>query len=381
VNRTSFRKLLAPSVAVLALSISLTACGGGNSSDDSTGSGSDSSGAPADGGDSADLSGELAIGGASSQESAQNAWIVGFGDVAPGVTVTYDPVGSGTGRENFISGGYPMAGSDSYLTDDEGELSAATETCGAAPIEIPNYVSPIAIIFNVEGVDQLNLSPATLAGIFAGTITKWNDPAIVEDNPDAELPDANITPVHRSDESGTSENFTDYLDAVAGDVWTYGAVETWPTEAGGEGGKSTSGVVQVVTDAPNTIGYADASQAGGLGQANIGVGNEFVAPSPQAAAKILEVSPAVDEASDVNMAVDLDHETQESGVYPIVLTSYLLACQNYDDEATAANVKGYISYILSSDGQEIGSSEAGSAPLSSAILTKAQSIVDTISAG
>jgi phosphate transport system substrate-binding protein len=381
VNRTSFRKLLAPSVAVLALSISLTACGGGNSSDDSTGSGSDSSGAPADGGDSADLSGELAIGGASSQESAQNAWIVGFGDVAPGLTVTYDPVGSGTGRENFISGGYPMAGSDAYLTDDEGELSAATETCGAAPIEIPNYVSPIAIIFNVEGVDQLNLSPATLAGIFAGTITKWNDDAIVKDNPDAELPDANITPVHRSDESGTSENFTDYLDAVAGDVWTYGAVETWPTEAGGEGGKSTSGVVQVVTDAPNTIGYADASQAGGLGQANIGVGNEFVAPSPQAAAKILEVSPAVDESSDVNMAVDLDHETQESGVYPIVLTSYLLACQNYDDEATAANVKGYISYILSSDGQEIGSSEAGSAPLSSAILTKAQSIVDTISAG
>jgi phosphate transport system substrate-binding protein len=381
VNRTSFRKLLAPSVAVLALSISLTACGGGNSEDDSTGSGSDSSAAPADGGDYADLSGDLAIGGASSQESAQNAWIVGFGDVAPGVTVSYDPIGSGGGRENFISGGFPMAGSDSYLTDDEGELSAATETCGAEPIEIPNYVSPIAIIFNVEGVDTLNLAPATLAGIFAGTITKWNDPAIVEDNPDAELPDANITPVHRSDESGTSENFTDYLDAVAGDVWTYGAVETWPTEAGGEGGKSTSGVVQVVTDAANTIGYADASQAGGLGQANIKVGNEYVAPSPQAAAKILEVSPAVDDSSDVNMAVDLDHETQESGVYPIVLTSYLLACQTYDDEATAANVKGYISYILSSDGQEIGSSEAGSAPLSSAILTKAQSIVDTISAG
>ena len=379
-NRTSFRKLLAPSVAVLALSISLTACGGGNSADDASGDSGDTGSSEASG-DYADLSGELNIGGASSQESAQQAWMVGFGEVAPGVTVSYDPVGSGGGRENFISGGFPMAGSDSYLTDDEGELSAATETCGSEPIEIPNYVSPIAVIYNVEGVDDLNLSPEALAGIFAGEITKWNDDAIAADNPDVELPDENITPVHRSDESGTSENFTDYLDAVAGDVWTHGAIETWPTEAGGEGGKGTSGVVQVVTDAPNTIGYADASQAGGLGQANIKVGEEYVAPSADAAAKIFEVSPRVAEGSDVNMAFDLDHETQEAGVYPIVLTSYLLACQTYSDEATAANVKGYISYILSDEGQEIGSSEAGSAPLTDQIRTEAQSIVDTIAAG
>jgi phosphate transport system substrate-binding protein len=373
VKRTSTRWAVLPGLAALALV--LTACGGGNSADDEAAADTGS------GGDYSELSGELAIGGASSQESAQNAWMVGFGEVAPGVTVSYDPVGSGGGRENFISGGFPMAGSDSYLTDDEGELSDATETCGSEPIEIPNYVSPIAVVFNVEGVDELNLSPETLAGIFAGTITKWNDDAIVADNPNAELPNETITPVHRSDESGTSENFTDYLDAVAGDVWTYGPVETWPTEAGGEGGKGTSGVVQVVTDAPNTIGYADASQAGGLGQANIKVGEEYVAPSADAAAKIFEVSPRVDEGSDVNMAFDLDHETQEAGVYPIVLTSYLIACQTYDDQATADNVKGYISYILSDEGQEIGSSEAGSAPLTDQVREEAQSIVDTISAG
>lgn len=376
-NRTSFRKLLAPSATVLALSLSLAACGGGNSADDASAASGDSEAS----GDFADLSGDLAIGGASSQESAQNAWIVGFGEVAPGVTVSYDPVGSGGGRENFISGGYPMAGSDSYLTDDEGELSGATETCGAEPIEIPNYISPIAVIYNLEGVDELNLSPETLAGIFAGDITSWDDEAIVADNPDADLPSETITPVHRSDESGTTGNFTNYLSQVAGDVWTAGEVETWPTEAGGEGGKGTSGVVQVVTDAPNTIGYADASQAGGLGQANIGVGEEFVAPSPEAAAKIFEVSPRVDEGSDVNYAHELDYKTEESGVYPIVLTSYLLACQTYDDEATAANVKGYISYILSDEGQEIGSSEAGSAPLPDEVREQAQAVVDEISAG
>ena len=373
-KRTSFRRAILPGVAALALTLS--ACGGGNSADEAasadTGSGS---------GDYSELSGELTIGGASSQESAQNAWIVGFGEVAPGVTVSYDPVGSGGGRESFISGAYPMAGSDSYLTDDEGELTDATETCGSDPIEIPNYISPIAVIYNLEGVDDLNLSPETLAGIFAGDITKWNDDAIVADNPDADLPDETITPVHRSDESGTTGNFTNYLSQVAGDAWTYGEVETWPTEAGGEGGKSTSGVVQVVTDAPNTIGYADASQAGGLGQANIGVGEEFVAPSPEAAAKIFEVSPRVDEGSEVNLAHELDYKTEESGVYPIVLTSYLLACQTYDDQAVADNVKGYISYILSDEGQEIGSSEAGSAPLPDSVREQAQSVVDTISAG
>lgn len=378
-KRTSFRKLLAPSVAVLALSVSLTACGGGNSADASD-SGSGDTGS-SESGDYADLSGELAIGGASSQESAQNAWIVGFGEVAPDVTVSYDPVGSGGGRENFISGAYPMAGSDSYLNDDEGELTDATDNCGAEPIEIPNYISPIAVIYNLEGVDDLNLSPETVAGIFAGDITTWDDEAIVADNPDADLPSETITPVHRSDESGTTGNFTNYLSQVAGDAWTYGEVETWPTEAGGEGGKSTSGVVQVVTDAPNTIGYADASQAGALGQANIGVGEEFVAPSPDAAAKIFEVSPRVDEGSDVNLAHDLDYKTEESGVYPIVLTSYLLACQSYDDQAVADNVKGYISYILSDEGQDIGSSEAGSAPLPDSVREQAQSVVDNISAG
>lgn len=373
---TSFRRAIVPGIAALALT--LTACGGSDSDakDNSNGASGETSA------NLENLSGELAIGGASSQESAQNAWMVGFGEVAPNVTVSYDPVGSGTGRENFISGAYPIAGTDSYLTDDEGELSKATERCGGnEPITIPNYVSPIAVIYNLDGVDNLQLSPKTLAGIFAGKIKKWDDKAIKADNPDASLPSEAINAVHRSDESGTTENFTDYLTEVAGDVWTAGPVETWPSEAGGEGGKSTSGVVQAVTDTPNAIGYADASQAGGLGQAAIKVGEEFVAPSPEAAAKILEVSPRVDENSDVNLAVKLDHKTQEAGVYPAVLTSYLIACQSYDDQTEADLVKGYISYILSDDGQKIGSEEAGSAPLGADLKSKAQAIVDKISAG
>ena len=143
-NRTSIRRAIAPSIAVLALSLSLAACG----SDDTDTDGGNDAGASSDTDYSA-LSGELTIGGASSQESAQNAWMVGFSEVAPDVTVSYDPVGSGGGRENFISGGFPMAGSDSYLSNEDSELDAAAKQCAADPIQIPNYISPIASVYNL----------------------------------------------------------------------------------------------------------------------------------------------------------------------------------------------------------------------------------------
>lgn len=371
------RRAVVPGIAAMALLLS--ACGSDDGGTDG-GSGDNAGGGSSDV-DLSSLSGELIAGGASSQQSAQEAWLVGFTEQAPGVTVTYDPVGSGDGRANFISGGYMFAGSDAYLTDDEGQLTDATERCaGEAPIEVPGYVSPIAIIFNIPGVDTLNLSPEVLAGIFAGDITSWQDPAITELNPDATLPDADITPVHRSDPSGTSENFTDYLDDVAGDVWTYGPIEDWPTEAGGEAGNGTSGLVQVVSENENTIGYADASQAGSLGKANIGVGEEFVPPSPEAAAQILEVSPRVDDASEVNLAVDIDHSTTESGTYPIVLASYLLACQTYDDQNTADLVKAYLSYVISDEGQQTAAADAGNAPLPENLVTQIEAIIGNISA-
>ena len=369
-NRTSFRKALAPSVAVLALSISLAACGAGNETDssDSGDSGSDSS-----------LSGTLSGGGASSQEAAQNAWRAAFQEANPDVTVNYDPIGSGGGREQFSAGGFPFAGSDSYLTDDEGELSAAAEQCGGDPIEIPNYVSPIAVIYNIEGVDTLNLSPEVIAGIFNDEIKSWDDPAIAELNAGVDLPDAPITAVHRSDESGTTENFTNFLATVAEDAWPHGEVGEWPIEAG-EGGNGTSGVVAAVTQGTNSIGYADASQAGDLGVAAVQVGEDFVEPTAEAAAKILEVSPRVEGRADVDMAFDLDYNTDEAGVYPIVLTSYLIACQTYADQETADLVKGYLGYIISDEGQQVAAEQAGSAPLADALATEAQDIVAAISA-
>ncbi|MQW77980.1 phosphate ABC transporter substrate-binding protein PstS [Nocardioides sp. dk4132] len=364
-NRTSLRRALVPGAAALA--IALSGCAAANDTGAST--------------SESDLAGNLAGGGASSQEAAQAAWMAGFSLAHPDVTVTYDPIGSGGGRENFISGAFPFAGSDAYLTDDEGELSAATERCnGTAPIEIPDYVSPIAVIYNLEGVDDLQLSPQTLAGIFAGTITSWDDKAIAADNPGVDLPKAPINAVHRSDESGTTENFTDYLDAVAPKVWTEGPLEVWPEQYGGEGAQGTSGVVSAVKEGTNSIGYADASQAQGLGVAKIKVGGDYVAPTDTAAARILEVSPRV-EGRDANSVVfDLDHQTDEAGTYPIVLVSYLLACDNYDsDDAEAGKLtKAYLEYVLSDEGQQQGAEEAGSAPLAEGLRKEVTAIVDGI---
>ncbi|HWR86552.1 MAG TPA: extracellular solute-binding protein, partial [Rhodoglobus sp.] len=136
-----------------------------------------------------DLSGTLVGAGASSQGSAQEAWIAGFQEANPDVTINYDPAGSGAGRETFLAGGSQFAGSDRAFNDEElaaGGFAACAPDSGL--VELPLYISPIAVIFNLEGVDSLNLDAATIAGIFAGSITSWDDPAIAEQNPEATLP-------------------------------------------------------------------------------------------------------------------------------------------------------------------------------------------------
>ena len=365
---TSIRRAIVPGIAVLALALS--ACGAAN---DDKGDGGTSGGG--------DLSGTLNGGGSSAQEAAQAVWRANFQSAnGDAVTVNYDPVGSGTGRENFISGAYTFAGSDSALSEEDGEVAGAKKRCGGEDaIEVPAYVSPIAIVYNLDGVDNLQLSGPTIAAIFDGTITKWNDPAIVADNPDADLPSTAITPVHRSDDSGTTTNFTDYLAQASDGEWGYDADGVWPIQ-GGEAAEGTSGLVAAVKSGSGTIGYADESQAGDLGVAAVKVGEEYNLPTAEGAAKVLAISPRVEGRADVDMAIEVDRTTTESGAYPISLTSYLIACQHYDDANDAALVKGLLSYIVSEEGQQAAAEQAGSAPLDSSLSDEAAAIVDKIAA-
>ncbi|HWV26179.1 MAG TPA: phosphate ABC transporter substrate-binding protein PstS [Aeromicrobium sp.] len=359
------KRTTALAIAAPVLALSLAACGAANEDgDDTTNTSADSS-----------LSGTVNGAGASSQEAAVAAWKAGFQTANPDVTVNYDPAGSGAGREQFIAGGVAFAGSDAYL--DGEELQKAIDRCGSDVIEVPVYVSPIAIVYNLDGVDELNLSANTIGQIFEGKITKWNDPAIVADNPDADLPDATITAVHRSDDSGTTKNFTDYLDQASEGGWTQGEVETWPLQSG-EAAEGTSGVIAAVSGGNGTIGYADASQAGDLGTVNVKVGNSFTAPTPDAAAASLGAAKPVSGRSATDIAIDLDRATTTEGVYPIVLASYQIACQSYEDAATADLVKGWLTFVASDEGQAAAASSAGSAPISGEFAEKVRAAIDTI---
>jgi phosphate transport system substrate-binding protein len=306
-------------------------------------------------------------------------WTAGFSGMQPKVTVNYDAVGSGGGRTQWLAGGVNFAGSDAALSADE--LPKATTMCGTKGVfELPDYVSAIAVVYNLPGVSKLNLKPATIANIFNGKITKWNDPAIAADNAGVTLPATAITPVHRSDKSGTTKNFTDYLSKASGGAWTAPAADTWPVKSG-EAASGTSGVISAVKAGNGTIGYADESQATGLGIANVAIGSSFVAPSSAGAAKVLESSKVQSGRGQYDFAYDINRTPTSADEYPIVLVSYHIGCIAPKDKTAADLMKAFFGYVISPAGQEAAAKAAGSAPITDKVRTQSQTAVDAISAG
>ena len=358
------------SAAILAIgALALTACGSDNPTGESGGGGGESSG----------VSGTLTGIGASSQQAAMTAWPNGCQSSHSGATVQYSPDGSGAGREAFLAGGANFAGSDAYLS--EKEIPDAKKQCGdAGAMDLPVYISPISVAFNLPGVESLNLDAPTIAKIFKGEIKKWNAEEIKKQNPDADLPETAITVVHRSDDSGTTENFTDYLSQAAPKDWTDEPDQAWPSKYAAENNKGTSGVVTTTSGTEGAITYADSSAVGDLGTAAIKVGEEYVKHSPEAAAKAVEVSKQVEGRGEHDMAIEIARDTKEAGAYPLVLVSYHIVCAQYDSKETADLVKAFETYVVSEEGQKAAADSSGSAPLSESLRKQTQAAVDTISA-
>ncbi len=333
----------------------------------------DTSDAPA----TSTLSGQIEATGASSQEAAQQSWVAAFQIANPDTTINYTATGSGTGRENFLAGSSNFIGSDRAFNAEELAAGGFGSCSTDEIVEIPVYISPVAVAFNLDGIDSLNLDGATIAGIFSGAITNWNDAAIASQNPDVTLPDQAIVPVHRADASGTQETFTKYLSAVAPDVWTYEAADEWPL-ATGEAGDGTSGVVDAITNGAGYIGFADASRTTGLGQVAVEVDGEYVAYSAEATAALVEASPLEEGRSDHDLAFAVDPAAAPAGSYPIALVSYLIGCVEYDDAETASLVKAYFQYVASAEGQDAAAEAAGSAPISDALRTQVNAAIDAI---
>ena len=323
------------------------------------------------------LTGTITAGGSSAQANAQAAWTTAYNATVSGVTINYDKSqGSGGGVTNFLSGAYDFAGSDSPLSAEETDKSKAL--CTEGGVNIPVYLDGVAIIFNIEGVTSLKLSGETIAKIFDLKITDWSDPAITADNGTA-LPAGPITTVARSDGSGTTANFTNYLAGTQAAAWPYEAGKNWPVSGNVSLQKGGSGVVDTVKAGKGTIGYADHSAIGDLSAADIVVDGTAIPFSPEAVSKTFEVA-AVDASNGVagDLSKKFDYSKLTAETYPIPLVSYAIACTTFKDQAQATLAKSYLGFVASTLGQQVAAKNAGSAPLPDSILTDAQKTIDAI---
>ncbi|HWD63047.1 MAG TPA: phosphate ABC transporter substrate-binding protein PstS [Humibacter sp.] len=376
-NTVKFNKAAAAGTIALASVLALAAC-----SSDGTGSASTSTSTASKPAavDYSSLSGTLTAGGSSAQANAQAAWTAAFTAQASGVKINYDKSqGSGGGVTNWLNGSYDFAGTDAALSADQ--FTQAQTTCGSAGgVNIPVYLSGVSIIYKLDGVSKLNLDAKTIAEIFAGKITTWNDPAITALNSGVTLPSTAISVVHRSDGSGTTANFTTYLHQQEPSVWTWDAGTAWPNSIG-SGQQGGSGVVNTVAAGNGTIGYADQSSIGDATAASIEVGStgKFVAYSEAGATASLDASGVIDAQGDGDLTVAIDTtKITSTKAYPIPLLSYDVLCKSFKDAAQGKLTAAYLGFIVSSTGQKIGAKNAGAAPLPASFQTKAADTLSSI---
>ena len=278
-----------------------------------------------------------------------DAWRAGFQSANPDVNVNYDPVGSGGGRTQFLDGSVQFAGTDSALTSEE--LEQAKGVCTTGAIDIPVYISPIAVVFNLEGVTELNLS----AGHHRGDLRRQDHQRGTRPRSRRRTP----TPRSRRRRSRRSTAPTSRARRrTSPTTWRRPPAacgRTRPTATGPSRAASrrqgTSGVIQTVQGGDGTIAYADNSAVGTLGVASIKVGEEWVAPSEEAAAAAVDASPRDEERADGDIVIKIDRETTEAGAYPLILVSYSIACLEYATAEQADLVKGFLSYVVSAEGQ------------------------------
>jgi phosphate transport system substrate-binding protein len=370
VNITRFGRSARIAGAALIGALALAACGSDNNASGAT---------PTAGGSSVDCkTGNLKASGSSAQKNAMNEWTTDYQTACTGATINYSPSGSGAGVQDFINNQTAFAGSDSALKDDEHTTADARCKTGKA-IDIPMVVGPIAVAYNVKGLDKLILTPSVIAQIFTGKITKWNDSAIAALNSGVTLPDAAIAAYHRSDSSGTTDNFTKYLGAAAASDWTYAHAKDWPKEiTSGQGAKGSDGVAAALKGQDNSIGYVELSFTtdGSLGVAQVDNGGGAVTLSPESAGKALEAATITGTGNDLTMS--LDYTTKAAGAYPIVLVTYEITCEKGLSSTDLDLTKSFLTYTASDAGQAKLTS-LGYAPLPASLVTKVRASVAAIS--
>ena len=338
---------------VVAMALVLAAC---SSSSTTGGSGGSS------------LSGTLNGSGSTFQLAFQQSAIQQFKSIQSGITVNYGGGGSGKGRTDLATGVVNFAGSDSPIPP--------TETAnfkGKTVLYFPVLLGPITMSYNLSGVSSLKLDAPTIANIFQGKIKTWNDPAIKALNPGTNLPSTPIALAVRSDSSGTTANFSLFLETAAPSVWKLGSSSTisWPSTA--HAGNGNGGVAQIVKSTPGSIGYVDYADAKAAGLTYASVKNKsgnYIAPSTTSASAA---------GTTVTLAPDLTfHAVWSSNpqAYPITYQSWDLVFEKQSSSNNAKMLKAYIGYLIG-DGQKL-LDPLGYAPLPSNIDSKAKAQLDKI---
>ncbi|MFF3491507.1 phosphate ABC transporter substrate-binding protein PstS [Streptomyces sp. NPDC002795] len=367
-------RLRALSFGALAVSgaLALTACG---SDDTSTGTSAPGS-AKAGNIKCDDAKGQLLGIGSSAQANAIDAWRQAYAQACSDVQLNYKPDGSGAGVTAFNQGQVAFAGSDSALKPEE--IAASKKVCkGGQGIDLPMVGGPIAVAFNVQGVDNLTLDAKTLAQIFDSKITKWNDAAIKKLNPDAKLPSTKIQAFHRSDESGTTDNFTKYLKSAAPADWKYEGGKAWQAK-GGQSAQGSSGLAQQVKQTDGAITYVELSYAkDGVKTVDIDTrAGEPVKATTENASKAIADAKVVGTGKD--LALELNYATKAAGAYPITLVTYEIVCDKGNKAETLAATKSFLNYTSSDEGQAV-LADLGYAPIPTEINKKVRETVASIS--
>lgn len=357
----------------LASALLLTGCGNDNTAGGPAASGGASSSVACGGKDSLKASGSTA------QANAMTRFIAAYESACTDNSLDYTSNGSGAGVSEFIGGQTDFGGSDSPLKEDAGEPAAAQKRCGSPAWNLPVVFGPLAVTYNVKGVDDLVLDGPTLGKIFSGGIKTWNDGAIAALNKGATLPNEKINVLYRSDESGTTDNFQKYLDGASDGSWTKGTGKTFAGGVG-EGAKGNEGTSAAIKTTEGSITYNEWSfaQSQKLQQAAIitSAGSTPVKISTESVGKTVAGAKIAGSGNDLVLDTSSFYKPKDEGAYPIVLATYEIVCSKYSDKETGTAVRAFLQSTLT--GGQVGLEDNGYIPVPDAFLTKLNTAVKAI---
>ena len=366
---------------LMAVAITAAACSSSKSSSGSSNTTSSSGSSSSSSTSSiACSSGTLNAQGSTAQTNAINQWIKDYQSACSGATINYNPTGSGAGITAFNANQDDFIGSDSALSVAKGEYAKAQTRCGSAPMDLPMVVGPIAVAYKLSGVNNLVLDGPTIAKIFLGKITTWNDPAIKALNSSANLPATKITVYYRSDSSGTTQNFETYLAAVAPTIFTSTPdKDSSKAHFAGQGKAKSQGVSAAIASTEGSIGYDEFSFAVNSSLQTAAIDNGSGSPvqlskdTASAAAEAATLNPS----GTGDLTLKINYAENSPGAYPIILVTYEVACTKYSNAATGTFVKNFLNYAA--NGGQAKLAQLGYAPLPAPLQAKVVASIATIS--